>query len=171
MRRGDLLVMKAFCIVRCTLFSLLMFSLTAYAQDMREQIDAAIRISSTNLLHKSLNRCPCLVNEKDELGQIPLHKASVMDDEDVLFILISAGSNVNAQDNLGRTPLMLAALFRRDKCVSCLLKAGADPRLADYSGRTARDYAKQHIFTVSRSKFAQPVDNNKTETILKMLPK
>ena len=161
--------MKVFVRYAAVLF--LMFPLFANAQNEREQVDAAIRIASTNLLHKSLNRCPYLVTEKDDFGQIPLHKASMMDDKDVLFILISAGSNVNAQDNLGRTPLMLAALFRRDKCVSCLLKAGADPRLADYSGRTARDYAKQHIFTVSRSKFAQPVDNNKTETILKMLPK
>ncbi len=167
MCRGVLLAMRTFVIHMAALF--MMWPLFSYAQDIREKVDAAIRIASTNLLIKSLYEQPSVVNEKDHLGQIPLHKAAMMDDENVLVILIFAGSNINAKDNLGRTPLMLAALFRRDKCVSCLLKAGAEPRLVDYSGKTARDYAMQHIVTVIRSTFGTPVDNNKTGIILKML--
>ena len=76
------------------------------------------------------------VNARDELGECPLHIASVRGYDQVASMLIDKGADVNAGDERGLTPLHAAAWSGNDGIVTLLLDKGADINARDQDGVT-----------------------------------
>ena len=47
-------------------------------------------------------------NQKDVVGNTPLHLAACIDKIDIITLLLKAGTDINSSDNCGRTPLNIA---------------------------------------------------------------
>lgn len=59
---------------------------------------------------------------------------------DVVYLLLTHGSDVNTSNNLSNTPLILASMFADEKCMDMLTQFGANPTIRNLSGRSAVDY-------------------------------
>ncbi|HOK09833.1 MAG TPA: ankyrin repeat domain-containing protein [Candidatus Hydrogenedens sp.] len=81
-------------------------------------------------------------NEKNSLGEIPLHVAVRMNRIDLVRILLPY-SHINATSHYGLTPLHWACLFGYTPIVELLLLNGADPYIhaVEADGLTPRDFA------------------------------
>ena len=76
------------------------------------------------------------VDERDN-GETPLIVAAHTRYEDIVQVLLDAGSNVNAENPHGGTALMAAASKGNPDIVQSLLAAGADVNRKDHQGYTA----------------------------------
>jgi ankyrin repeat protein len=66
-----------------------------------------------------------LFEEKNKIGQTPLHIASKSNSLSCLLKLLQLGANINTQDNNGNTPLHLAIEKKNLSCVKNLILSGA----------------------------------------------
>lgn len=64
------------------------------------------------------------INEQDEWGQTPLHRAAYSANEPSIRWLILAGANINAPDSLGNTALHIAAVYNNE-IIDVLARNGA----------------------------------------------
>ena len=84
-------------------------------------------------------------NEKNDLGNTPLHTAAKMCSKNIMELLINWGADVNYQNNNKMAPLHLVTLSRgfdssKDltlECIKLLLRSNAAVDLKDHSGATA----------------------------------
>ncbi len=76
------------------------------------------------------------VNQRDLLGNTPLHKAVRY--PGMVKLLIEQGAEVNAKNLFGETPLHLAVPYKES--VEILLESGADKRIRNFTGRTPIDF-------------------------------
>ena len=84
-------------------------------------------------------------NQKNELGNTPLHTASKMCSKNIMELLIMWGADVNYQNHNKMAPIHLVTLSRgldssEDltlECLKLLLNSNADVHLKDHSGATA----------------------------------
>ena len=79
------------------------------------------------------------VNERDLLGNTPLHAAVKY--PEMVDLLIGKGAYVNSQNFLGETPLHFAVKYK--KTVEILLAKGADKTIPNFIGRTSIDYCME----------------------------
>ncbi len=80
------------------------------------------------------------LNEKDDVGRTPLHRAA---NKEVAELLISNGADVNAQDDGGSTPLHWA---RTEGVAELLITNGADVNAKNNSGQTPLHWASSPFF-------------------------
>lgn len=66
------------------------------------------------------------INETDDSGYSPLHRAASKGNIDSIKLLLSKGANINAVNHKNETPLFLAAESGKLKSVNLLLQKGAD---------------------------------------------
>ncbi|MBN2509972.1 MAG: ankyrin repeat domain-containing protein [Spirochaetales bacterium] len=78
----------------------------------------------------------------EDRGNTPLMDAAASGDEDLINILVSAGSNLDVRSKNGQTALILALGQANENAALALLKAGADPSLKDNLGMDAAKYAQ-----------------------------
>ena len=83
-------------------------------------------------------RSPISINEKDALGDTPLHIAAAWGDPASVALLVRAGADVNAVGDRGRTPLFCTD---RVEVATILVDAGADIRHRDDQGMTIKELA------------------------------
>ena len=108
------------------------------------------------VMHLAANWYDCLqvvihlglpVDQKNEVGDTPLHVASSIADIRILKAVIDAGSPVNAQNNEGETPLHRAiSAYNLEPDIElpmlrALIKAGIDRSIQNLKGKTAFDLA------------------------------
>jgi hypothetical protein len=82
------------------------------------------------------------VNDKDEHGRTPLHKAAAKGDKEIVETLIEYGANVNAIDNQKETPLHEAAWSGNAIIVKTLVANKADVKAKNVNGKTAADITR-----------------------------
>jgi hypothetical protein len=88
-----------------------------------------------------------LIDEKDRLGNTPLHYAAQKGDRDLIGSLLNARADANAQNNDGESPLFL--LLRKEgyypDATALLLDCGADPNRPNKSGQTPLQFAADAV--------------------------
>jgi ankyrin repeat protein len=77
------------------------------------------------------------VNDRDQLGETPLHVAAVRGYREASSLLIANGADVNAEDKRGLTPLHAAAWMGHTEIVTMLITEGADISARDEDGVVA----------------------------------
>ena len=117
---------------------------TTAVWDKNRKFELAIQAGSydevARMLEEGINP-----NEKNDLGNTPLHTASKMCSKNIMELLIMWGADVNYQNNNKMAPLHLVTLSRgldssEDltlECLKLLLNSNADVNLKDHSGATA----------------------------------
>jgi len=83
------------------------------------------------------------VNDKNVLGNAPLHTAAQSGHLEIVRHLLSQGANINDKGETGDTPLHIAAQFSHLETVKYLLNQGADVNAQNYGGRNPLFYAVQ----------------------------
>jgi ankyrin repeat protein len=81
---------------------------------------------------------PITINDRDLLGDTPLHVASQMGDAIAVQVLVDAGADPNAIGDRGRTPLFCTDSA---KVAKVLIAAGANVEHRDHDGMTVVDLA------------------------------
>lgn len=66
------------------------------------------------------------VNETDQYGWLPVHRAAANNRDDVVSYLLAAGSAIEARGTDAWTPLHLACVSCSARAVTALVKGGAD---------------------------------------------
>lgn len=90
-----------------------------------------------------------LIDAKDRVGQRPLHKCAMRDNEDAAIILLTAGAVTTVSTLMGITPMHTAAMYGSSKVWLTLLEAGVDMNtLVDCWQKTPADVAKAHGYTI-----------------------
>ncbi len=89
------------------------------------------------------------IEQRDSLGNAPLHLSVYKDDIESLEILLNAEANVDVRDSLGRTPLMVAlskklSNKRTQAIVERLIQAKASVSVRDNTGADVRAYAEKN---------------------------
>ena len=82
------------------------------------------------------------VNQKNIIGDTPLHSATKRKSVECLKLLIDAGANVNIKHQDGGTQLMTAVFLENPIMVELLIKAGADVN-CNNNGKTPLNYAAE----------------------------
>jgi len=85
-------------------------------------------------------------NQKDKLGETPLHYAAEHGSRLVAELLITNGANVNIKNNNGETPLHCATFWGYRQMVKLLIASGADIAAKTNEGQTALDIATQQDY-------------------------
>ncbi|KAL3459196.1 hypothetical protein BJX64DRAFT_206727 [Aspergillus heterothallicus] len=102
----------------------------------------AVLTTSKEVVESSVTRSPALLNERNFLGQTPLHLA--VSDVNLVKILVRAGHDIDALDRHGRTPLMYAAALASADTVQFLIGQGANPLIEEkymFNSRNFMSYA------------------------------
>jgi ankyrin repeat protein len=76
------------------------------------------------------------VNEPDQYGWLPIHRAAANDHDSIIRLLVDWGSPLEATGTDGWTPLHLASVSRSPRAVRALLDAGADIHARSASSAT-----------------------------------
>ena len=76
------------------------------------------------------------VNESDEFGWLPIHRAAANNRDEVVTYLLTEGSAFEARGSDQWTPLHLACVSGSSRAVAALLKAGADANSVARGGNT-----------------------------------
>lgn len=100
------------------------------------------------VLQRSVQTAPSLVsrptaaaNEKNFLGQTPLHLAAPS--LELISILCESGHDVDAQDKWGATPLIYAGALGNTEAVQFLIAHGANVSITDSEGEGFLGYASR----------------------------
>lgn len=84
------------------------------------------------------------VNEKNEIGNSPLHISTFLDSIKMCTLLLDNKADVDmANDKNEQTPLMIGAFYMRVEAVKLLLTYNANKNLVDKYNATALDIAKR----------------------------
>ncbi|MBB65125.1 MAG: hypothetical protein CMO81_08680 [Waddliaceae bacterium] len=81
------------------------------------------------------------LNEKDGIGNTPLHLATILERIDFIHLLAQSGCKINQKNIDNNTPLHLAAFQGKKKLINALLEEGAD--------REALNSLKQSPFDIA----------------------
>jgi ankyrin repeat protein len=76
------------------------------------------------------------LNQADEYGWLPIHRAAALDRGRVVAYLLAAGSTIEARGTDGWTPLHLACVSGSSSAVAALVKGGADVNAVSRGGNT-----------------------------------
>ncbi len=98
-------------------------------------LNEAVRLNDIVLV-KSLIDGGADVNERDTLGETPLHVAAISDYREIGSLLLENGADINAGDVRGLTPAHAAAWLRYRDMVDLLITHGADINARDKDGYT-----------------------------------
>lgn len=82
------------------------------------------------------------INQKNDIGQAPIHIVAKHSDIKGAAILIQNKSELNIVDSLKRSALMYAVMNEDINMAYMLLESGANPNLKDFKGKTAFYMAK-----------------------------
>ena len=96
----------------------------------------AIRLQHGDLLHALVDH-KLDVNERDLLGEFPLHIAAEVGSEDSVSFLLDSGAELDMQDRRGNTSLLLAASAERVGVLKKLIERGANVSHTNHDGSTA----------------------------------
>ena len=106
------------------------------------EIHKAVTKGDLNRVVVLLTDHPELLENKNNLGQTPLHVAVIHNQLEIAALLLANDADVNARDPDKKTPLILAVFtYNHDKMVRLLLAKGADVNLSDAWSMTALAYA------------------------------
>ncbi|MCX7098980.1 MAG: ankyrin repeat domain-containing protein [Methylococcales bacterium] len=104
------------------------------------------------ILQETLRRCESTggwygikiksLNDRNHLGDTPLHTICSWGELEPVKQLIAAGANINAKGDHGATPLFNAVIGENVDVVSFLLKSGANPKIKNDWDRTVLEYSK-----------------------------
>ena len=86
---------------------------------------------------------PTTINQPDNEGNTPLHRAVIQDNLPLVGLLLSAKATIDAQNAGGLTPLHLAAKQRNLLTLHLLLIYQADIHAKDKQGHTPLDYINE----------------------------
>jgi ankyrin repeat protein len=92
-------------------------------------------------LAKELLDARAAPDQRDKLGNVPLHWAANNGRVELIKLLIAGHATVDAPDRQGITPLMGAITHNQVAAVKTLLAAGADAKKQDFTGRDALGWA------------------------------
>ncbi len=98
-------------------------------------LNEAVRLNDIVLV-KSLIDGGADVNERDTLGETPLHVAAISDYREIGSLLLENGADINAGDVRGLTPAHAAAWLGYRDMVDLLITHGADINARDKDGYT-----------------------------------
>ncbi|MCP4624633.1 MAG: hypothetical protein GY850_14050 [bacterium] len=98
-------------------------------------MNEAVRLNDIVLI-KSLVDDGADVNERDKLGETPLHVAAMSGYREIASLLLENGADLNAGDVRGLTPVHMAAWRGNRDMVDLLLNHGADINARDKDGLT-----------------------------------
>jgi ankyrin repeat protein len=94
-------------------------------------------------LKKMVEANPDCLNQRDLLGDSPLHAAVARGNKEVVAYLLSYyQTNINVKNIQGETPLHTAAVAGDVEIAELLLDAGADPKAVDRNGLTPSDWSE-----------------------------
>ncbi|XP_064652875.1 uncharacterized protein LOC135503293 [Lineus longissimus] len=80
------------------------------------------------------------VNVRDSVGQMPLHCALEIGNEDIVSALLTAGHKLDASDGSARNVLHLSAIYGHHALMESFIKRGLDPNEVDLQGKTSLHY-------------------------------
>ena len=121
-------------------------------------IDHRDSIEGNTLLHGAGYRCwypeviqtlvdaGADIHARNQHGMVPLHKATMSDNEEVEVVnaMLEAGANPNHCNNDGQTPLHFVRQHSSAAIAATLLASGADPNHLDKGGNTPLHAAAEH---------------------------
>lgn len=93
------------------------------------------------VVQEGLRQHPDWANAELFMGIRPVYRASVLERDEVLGVLLNAGGDVNAVTDRGTHPLHAAAQNGSTKIMDRLLNAGANVNVANDSGQTPLFFA------------------------------
>ena len=97
-------------------------------------------LSADYIMHMNCSN----VNERDYLGNAPLHYAALHDSVEVAIMLIDNGATVDLIGQYGHTPLHKAAISDSDNIGVMLLEAEHEVDQKDNAGETALIHASRY---------------------------
>ncbi|MBQ9449540.1 MAG: ankyrin repeat domain-containing protein [Acholeplasmatales bacterium] len=107
---------------------------------------ALVRSRNINLLEK-VRYNDKIIEEKNYLGETPLHIACKSGDAAIVEYLIMHKAFVNSKNNNNETPLFYAAKSMSLEVIDLLMKYGANPDCKSKSGQTVYDVAPTNAIT------------------------
>lgn len=103
--------------------------------DARPKSDTALQRAAawglTEIIRKKVDEQAADINERDDRGETPLHKAARMGHFNAVRELIRLGADLNAADTLGLRPLHWTAVNGRQDIARLLLHFKADPNVRE----------------------------------------
>ncbi|KAJ8318223.1 hypothetical protein KUTeg_003314 [Tegillarca granosa] len=106
-------------------------------------LEHAISNCAVPLVHQLIQQHPKVVFEKGWHGQTPLHKACLVGDWSIVFLLLEAGSDANALNEFDETPLHYACKRGVGSVVHLLIQRGANLEAVDKNGMGVSHHAAQ----------------------------
>lgn len=82
------------------------------------------------------------LDQRNHLGDTPLHTVCTWGDVEAVKTLIDAGANVNALGDMDATPLSNAIIGGNADVVKLLLETGADAKIANHWGMMPLQHAE-----------------------------
>lgn len=119
-------------------FFLLLFSTSAFANDIHQAVRARDIITLRKLLESPERKH---INDKTMSGVTPLHIAAATDQDDIAKLLIDNGADINAKTLTGFTPLHWAASRDAIHTATLLINNDAEVSLAARNGITPLHWA------------------------------
>lgn len=107
----------------------------------RTELHEAVRAGDAAKVRQLLAQSPSLVNERDLLGDMPLHVAAQMGNMALAELLLSAKADVNAKAHAGWTALHWAAYWSNTRMAELLLRNKADVNARNSIGYTPLHWA------------------------------
>ena len=104
--------------------------------DKNKALFAAVDRGDKGLIIEILNKNPSLEFKNDQ-GRTALMEAVYKKNNDIAFLLITAGADVNAQDNMKNSPFLYAGAEGNLEIVKIALKHGANFKIYNRYGGTA----------------------------------
>ena len=104
--------------------------------DKNKALFAAVDRGDKGLIIEILNKNPSLEFKNDQ-GRTALMEAVYKKNNDIAFLLITAGADVNAQDNMKNSPFLYAGAEGNLEIVKIALKHGSNFKIYNRYGGTA----------------------------------
>ncbi|MFA6561260.1 MAG: ankyrin repeat domain-containing protein [Verrucomicrobiia bacterium] len=121
---------------RSFLLAIVLCATVACEPVRRTDIHEAVRAGNVTKVKQLLAVAPASVNEKDLLGDTPLHLAAQAGNMELAELLLAAKADVNAKANADWTALHWAAYWRNKDMAELLLRNGADVNARNSVGYT-----------------------------------